>query len=194
MSTSPPGDTRAQFTELYQRDHRAVVAFVLRRLPDGDFTRAEDIAQDAFIAAWRNFSSVPKNPSEARAWLFSAARSWLLRDHRTQVRRGALAVRIASEADFTVAGHDDAVSTIIDLTLAWNSLSAADQEAIALTIWDGLTSAEAAKVVGITPSAFRFRLMRARRNLWQLLAPSNDAQAISTLPLYADAITSTSLN
>lgn len=61
-------------------------------------------------------------------------------------------------------GHEgDTVVALADLARAWNRLTAAHQEALSLTCWDGLTGAEAAIVLGISPVAYRIRLSRARR-------------------------------
>ena len=51
----------------------------------------------------------------------------------------------------------------------WKRLSAAEQEALALTVFDDLTSPQAALVLGITSTAYRLRLMRARRALTGLM-------------------------
>lgn len=48
---------------------------------------------------------------------------------------------------------------------AWRQLPTTHQEALALTAWDGLTAPQAAAVLGITPTAYRLRLSRARRAL-----------------------------
>jgi RNA polymerase sigma-70 factor (ECF subfamily) len=53
----------------------------------------------------------------------------------------------------------------VDLANAWNALTAAHQEALSLSVWEGLTGAQAARVLGISPVAFRIRLSRARRLL-----------------------------
>lgn len=162
-----------EFTDLYRQQHEAVLAFVLRRLPDGDMTRAEDITQDAFIAAWRNFSALPTNPNESRAWLFSAARNRLMQEHRTLARRGALAVRVANDAELESRCHAAGVDSLTDLSRAWHSLELKDQESLSLATWEGLTSKEAAQVLGITAQAFRVRLMWARRHLAQALESPN---------------------
>ena len=59
----------------------------------------------------------------------------------------------------------------VDLAAAWPRLSPVHQEAIALAVLDGLTGPEAALVLGISPTAFRLRLSRARRSLRRHLEP-----------------------
>ena len=163
-----------QFTELYQREHSSVLRFVLRRLPAADVTRAEDVTQDAFFTAWRNLEAVPQDHDQARAWLYSAARNGLLHERRSLARRGALAVRIADYMEHTVPSPAGGVETLTDLARAWRSLDANEQETIALTTWEGLTSAQAAQVLGITAAAYRIRLMRARNSLRKALEPTNN--------------------
>lgn len=157
------GATR--FTQLYVAEQPAVLRFVLRRLPAADVNRAEDITQETFITAWRNLAQLPDRDDEARAWLFSVARHRLLQEHRAIARRGALAVRIADHTESAASSHDDEVAYTQDLAAAWRRLPAADQEVLALTAWDGLTAAQAAKVLGISAGNYRIRLHRARAAL-----------------------------
>lgn len=59
----------------------------------------------------------------------------------------------------------DVTARRLDLATVWPTLSATDQEAISLAVWDGLSAPEAATVLGITATAFRLRISRARRSL-----------------------------
>ena len=52
------------------------------------------------------------------------------------------------------------------------SLSPLDREAVVLTAWFDLSSADAARALGITPAAFRMRSARARRRLRAALTPT----------------------
>src|SRR5581483_625306 len=51
------------------------------------------------------------------------------------------------------------------LRQALRSLSPLDREALLLTAWEDLTPTQAARALGINPTAFRVRLLRARRRL-----------------------------
>ena len=64
-----------------------------------------------------------------------------------------------------VLGVDGEATARVDLGRAWRLLSEPHQEALALAVWDGLTAAEAAAVLGISPVAYRLRLSRARKVL-----------------------------
>lgn len=177
-----------RFAALYRREHGDVLRFVARRAgPE----RAEDITHDAFLVAWRRLDELPAAPGDVRAWLFAVARGCLLNERRGISRGTALAVRIAESAETFVPGHDDAVGRRVDLATAWGNLDAAQQEVLALTAWDGLTSTEAGRVLGISGPAYRVRLLRARAALRRALdAPG--ALALTIPPsLATSAIAST---
>ena len=162
----------ARFTALYQREHSAVLRFVIRRLDSANLAHAEDIAQETFTTAWRNLEAIPQNDAEARAWLFAVARNTLLNDRRATVRRTALTVRIA---DFDTSpfapSHDDDVAASVDVTRAWRLLSAPEQEVLALATWEALPPDQAAKVLGVRPATYRKRLQRARAAFRKALNP-----------------------
>jgi RNA polymerase sigma-70 factor (ECF subfamily) len=59
---------------------------------------------------------------------------------------------------------------------ALRALSPADREALLLVAWEDLTPAQAARSLGINATAFRVRLLRARRRLQQKLADEHVAR------------------
>lgn len=105
---------------------------------------------------------MPAGRGDQRAWLFTTARNLMLRGNRDESRRRALAVRIAQGPSANPPGADAEASARVDLGRAWQLLSGRHQEALALTVWEGLTTLEAAAVLGISPVAYRLRLSRAR--------------------------------
>lgn len=165
------GAFRSVYTEVYPD----LLRFVQRRTAPA---QAEDVVAEVFLVVWRRLEDLPRSAGETRAWIFGVARNVLLNAHRSERRRDALGIRLA---DPTLqpppeAGTDRVISRV-DLTQAWRWLSARDQEAIALAVFEDLTSAQAAHVLGISPVAFRLRLSRARRALRQLLTHPRPATA-----------------
>lgn len=151
-----------RFRQVYQGTYDDLLRFVERRVHP---SHAEDVVADTFLVAWRRFDDLPVDIGATRAWLFGIARKSLLNDRRSDARRTALAVRIA-DATTPAPGMDpDFVAGRIDVARAWQRLTTDHQEVLALVAWDGLTSTEAATVLGISPVAFRLRLSRARRAL-----------------------------
>ncbi|GAA3519897.1 hypothetical protein GCM10022234_14420 [Aeromicrobium panaciterrae] len=93
------------------------------------------------------------------------ARKTVQNSRRGDERHGAVAVRLAEARPADAGRHPDLVAHRLDIAAAWPLLSASHQEAIALSALDGLSAPEAAVVLGISSTAFRLRLSRARRTL-----------------------------
>ncbi|MFT2816124.1 RNA polymerase sigma factor [Leifsonia sp. A12D58] len=162
---SPPGTvpTRQQrFSVLYDSAHADVLRFIRRR---ADFDVAEDLTHEAFLIAWRRFDDVPLTKDAARAWLFGVARNCLLNDHRSRERYAQLGVRIANSTRSTSNLNPDAVTLQLDLITAWHLLSNSQQEVLSLALWEELPAVAAGKALGISASAYRIRLHRARNAL-----------------------------
>jgi RNA polymerase sigma-70 factor (ECF subfamily) len=130
----------------------AVTAYARRRGsrdPDG-------IAAEAMTIAWRRLDEVPAD--DALPWLYGTARNLVL----AEARRSAPSLPAAADGE-----HVDQPPVELDPTLerALRELSQLDREALLLVAWEDLTPGQAAKALGITPVAFRVRLLRARRRL-----------------------------
>lgn len=168
-------ETQERFTRVYEAVYADLVRFVVRRAgPD----LAEDLAAEALTVAWRRIDDLPGDLDQARAWVFGIARRLLLAHHRTS--RGAFPVALGA---VSVAGHEDTVAVVTDLVRAWHLLSARHQEALALTVWEDLSGAQAAEVLGISPVAYRIRLSRARTSLRALLDHQSPATASDVVTL-----------
>lgn len=182
-------DPRAEFTRAYEESYLDVLRFVRRRVGDDG---ADDVVADVFTVAWRRWASAP---ADLRPWLFGIAHKVLAQDRRTRRRRIELQLRVAREPMPSGDETPLSVDAALDLQAAWAQLSDRDREAIALVAWDGLTGAQAAKVLGCTRSTFAVRLSRARRRLRAGLeangAPRPDrgvAAAGRSLPLTAEPV------
>lgn len=173
-------DRELRFREMYARTCDDVLRFARRRVHP---SHAEDVAAEVYLVAWRRLEDAPRLPGPQRAWLFGIARRCLLNTYRADGRREALAVRLATVGERThetLTDHPESVHQRVDLARAWHRLGAEDQEVIALTVFDDLTSPEAARVLGITPPAYRVRLMRARRRLREHLDPTDRPAELTT--------------
>lgn len=158
-----PIDTEAQFTDVYRAHYEDVLRFVRRRAHP---MNVDDIVGETFLAAWRRRRELPDDP---RPWLFGTARKVMLNANRGMRRHTALAVRVQQAAE--TGGHTRAadpaalVDGRMDLAAAWQSLAPADQEVLALHVWEQLSAKDAAKVLGCTRAAYAMRLTRAKRRL-----------------------------
>ncbi|HEX6390963.1 MAG TPA: sigma-70 family RNA polymerase sigma factor [Solirubrobacteraceae bacterium] len=151
-----------RFQALYADARVDVLRFVQRRVHP---SHAEDVVADAFLVVWRRLDDAPARHGDLRAWLFGIARNCLLNALRGQGRGEALAVRLAEAVPAPDGFDPELVALRIDLAAAWRTLSAGEQEVLALAVFEQLDSTRAARVLGITAVAYRLRLMRARRAL-----------------------------
>jgi RNA polymerase sigma factor (sigma-70 family) len=169
-------EARAFLTRLWVDHHEDVVRFVARRAsPDV----VDDVVSETYLVAWRRVDDVP---TDARPWLFGVARNVLATQVRTHGRWRALGVRLEQQPSAEHEGADDAAVERADLRRAWELLDPADREVIALVAWDGLTTTQAASVLGCRPSTFSVRLTRARKRLLAFSeVPSGTADVLRNL-------------
>ena len=165
-----PEGAEERFHALYADVHVDLLRFVSRRLPSEAVSSAEDVVADALLIAWRRFDDAPRRLEAQRAWVFGIARNRLLTTHRGSSRARALTVRLADRTAPTSSTPHDGLVATLDLAAAWHRLSPAEQEVLALAVFEELTSAQAAVVLGTTATGYRLRLMRARRVLRSHLA------------------------
>lgn len=175
LAASARGD-HAAFNELVLR-HQAVVFRVARRVTTSD-AAAEDALQETFIAAFKHAGEF-RGQGTVRAWLLSIAHRSGLRSLRRRVGEperfetldelGAAAGWGASDT----SSHDDDRRAALDTALA--SLSAEDRAIIVLRDLEDLSTAEAAAALGLTSSASKVRLHRARLRLMAALRETGGA-------------------
>ncbi len=133
--------------------HLGAVTAYARRRGSRD---AEAIAAEAMTIAWRRLADVPED--DPRPWLFVTARNLLL----AEARRSVPAAGAPAEGTQPAPELHELDAT---LDAALRSLRPTDREALLLVAWEELTPAQAAQALGINPTAFRVRLLRARRRL-----------------------------
>lgn len=156
-------DRADAFRSLYESAYGDLLRFVQRRT---EATSAEDVVAEAFLVVWRRFAEAPSSEDDARAWVFGITRNLLLNARRGEQRRQSLGVRLADlSPDLFSVCHADLVGSRIDLSRAWVLLSEVHQETLGLAVFENMAAPQAAKVLGISPVAFRLRLTRARRAL-----------------------------
>ena len=162
-------DGEERYTDAFEANSADLLAFCERRLgADG-----ADALADAMVAAWRNVSSMPRDPSQARMWLFTVTRGAVQNAARGRRRRMALADRLRRlrHEAFTELAYQ------VDLHAEVRaSLSDDDAELLRLVYWEGFTITEAAQIVGMKPATARTRHARAKDRLRVSLRAVDDAQ------------------
>jgi RNA polymerase sigma-70 factor, ECF subfamily len=141
---------------LFRTHYPAVLAYARRRAPR---SVADDVAAETFTIAWRRADAIPDEPLP---WLLGVARRVLATQRRSQARRLRLQQRLRT-ADASSSGEPSELEGRLGQALA--ALSERDREAILLIAWEGLTTKQAASVLGVTATGLGVRLHRARRRL-----------------------------
>jgi RNA polymerase sigma factor (sigma-70 family) len=143
---------------VFREEADRLAAAVMRIL--GDFDAAEEIVQDALLAAWQQWpiDGVPDRPG---AWLWTVARrraiDVLRRDVRYRERAAAVSFPIRQ------ADEDDRLMLIF--TCCHPALSREAQVALTLRTVCGLGTAEIARAFLVSETAIIQRLTRARRKM-----------------------------
>jgi RNA polymerase sigma factor (sigma-70 family) len=157
----------AQPETLYRKYAGSVFRYALRRgCPKAD---AEDVVVETFVSCWRRLAELPEEPLP---WIIATARGVLANERRAEIRRKALSQRIAQAegtAEAPTPEEHQPSPEEKNLLLALSELSPKDREALLLVEWDGLSTAEAAAVLGSSCQAVRHRLSRSRRLLREKL-------------------------
>ncbi|WP_037763022.1 RNA polymerase sigma factor [Streptomyces sp. 142MFCol3.1] len=156
--------TQAQrFRDVYEECYPRVLAYATSQV--GRHV-GEDITSETFTVAWRRRGELP---DPALPWLLGVARNLVRELRRRDSHQYALASREAQR--IATAGRDEATDVATDLAdreaalQALASLSDADRELLTLIAWHGLTTKDAARVLGCTTATLTVRLHRARRRL-----------------------------
>lgn len=161
-------DPAAAFARAYRLLAPQVRGYARRQVPDG---LAEDVVSETFIVVWRRWADAPKLPEELRPWVFGVARNKILHVREQDGRSARSFARVAAMEPTRALpgdpGDDLAAADRAHRLLA--QLPPAEEEAMTLTIWVGLTPSEAAEVLGCSVTALTSRLSRARARLSTLL-------------------------
>ena len=159
MRGEPGHDDRsARFEDIYTGRYQEIAGYVRRRVAPHE---ADDVVAQVFATAWRRLDQVPAHP-EDRLWLFGVARRCVADHDRSQRRRLRLGIRLTSDAMTNGVSPVASDPRCEQVLTAMNALRPADREALQLVLWDELTHAEAAALLGCSVNAFELRYRRAR--------------------------------
>ena len=124
--------------------------------------------QETFVAIWRKPQSY-RGTGEVAAWIWGIAIRRLI----DRLRRRTLPVRLfGNERDFEPSAEEQVLLGVQygDLAGAIQILSPELRAVVQATVLDGLTTREAARLLGIPPGTVKTRMMRARAQLREALA------------------------
>ena len=164
------GDVTA-FSALVRKYQKSVHALAWRKL--GDFHIAEDITQDTFLKAYQRLSTL-KEPQRFSSWLYVIAangcKAWLRKKHlltqslegtsNAQLEKATYSGYVVEENERIVA---EAQHEVVKKLLA--KLQESERTVITLYYLGGMTYEEISEFLGVSVSAIKNRLYRARQRL-----------------------------
>jgi RNA polymerase sigma-70 factor (ECF subfamily) len=176
VDAAAAGDREA-FDELVRRYQRQVLNLVQATMGGG--ADADDLAQEAFVRAWRGLRRF-RGESTFRTWLYGLTVN-VVRTHygkRTRFRRRFWTGGGSGEADrdpldraVVDAGIEDALLMRDAIDRALAALPADLREAVTLRDVQGLEYREIAEVLGVPVGTVESRIFRARQKLKPVLEP-----------------------
>lgn len=180
--TAPPSDAdllvliaagdRAAFEAFYRR-YAAWLALRLRyRCPDDALV--DDVVQETFLSLWRGAARFRQQPAgDVAGWLWRIGSRRLVDSLRRQGSGHRLTRLLARLRSRDESSAEDQVLLRVeygDLAGAIARLSPELRAVLQATVLDGLSTREAAVLLGIPAGTVKTRAMRARRQLRQELA------------------------
>ncbi|NLF03851.1 MAG: sigma-70 family RNA polymerase sigma factor [Actinomycetales bacterium] len=171
--TSADGE---RLNQLIERAGPDVLAYFERRVRDRE--DAADLLGETLLVAWRRADVVPRDPVQARMWLFGVARGVLSNHARGVRRRLRLADSLRSQLELAAreAAREAPGGAARDAVVeAVEALPVELAELVRLVHWDGFSLTEAAELMGVGSSTARSRYARAR----ELLREALDAGPLS---------------
>jgi RNA polymerase sigma-70 factor (ECF subfamily) len=169
-------DARRAIDAVWRIESARLIAGLARMT--GDVGIAEDLAQDALVAALEQWprSGVPDNPG---AWLMTTAKNRAI----DRLRRGEMAARkeeelgreveLRAQPDLAAAADDEIEDDLLSLifTACHPVLSTEARVALTLRLVGSLTTAEIARAFLAKESTVAQRIVRAKRTLAEARVP-----------------------
>lgn len=166
---------RDQFRVLVERHEAGVWGLIRAMRPQG--ADREDLAQEAFLAAFLHLETFDAGRGSFRTWLFAIARNAC-----RNARRGAghATADVLERIDETTPAHLAAeAESFRRLDAALDALPEEQRLIFVLTELQGMSHAEAAEVANIPVGTVKSRLFRAKEWLREALGERQPARSVA---------------
>ncbi|MET0449590.1 MAG: sigma-70 family RNA polymerase sigma factor [Aeromicrobium sp.] len=170
-----------EFGEVYARLREPIFRYAAGRLSP---EQAKDVVSETFEVVWRKRAESPADRSEWPAWIVGIARKKVLQEIDRVARKhhdGRFIADQTAVADTVVtADVADIVTTSDTGRWIWNQLTPGERELLDLAFIDRIDRDQAARILGISPTAYATRLTRLRQRITRLDAESAGTPTIET--------------
>lgn len=164
------GGDRAAFQLLVLRHEGRLRAFLSRAA--GSEADGDDLAQEAFVRAWRRAGDYRGQGSYA-AWVMGIGWRLFLDQRRTAKRREGLAAQ--DEDAVTSSNPHGATDAAIDADRLLAGLSANERAALTLCFGHGWSHGEAAEIMGVPLGTLKSLVLRGRAKAQKLIGEGGAA-------------------
>lgn len=156
---------------LYDRYLPKIYAYLYHRTHHRE--TAEDLTSDVFLRALAKLGGFNASAGTFGAWLYRIAHNRLV-DHYRAFRSTTDIEDVwdALRADVDIPRDADAKAALAQVEAAVRALPAAQREVVLLRVWDGLSHAEIAAMLGKNESAVKTAYSRGVASLKAVLGPS----------------------
>lgn len=158
-------DDRRAFEQLLRR-HQGMVRAQLRRLVQGDAARADDLAQETFLLAWRKLHQF-RGEARFSTWLYRIAYSCFLQAHRKQP---LVLDEAGADAAHQMPPPSRAIDLRLDIERAMRLLSRDEQIVLTHCVLLELSHDEAAYALSMPLGTVKSHVTRGKTKLRALLA------------------------
>lgn len=164
---------RGALRVLYERHAPWLVLRLQRRCADPGVV--EEVVQDTFVAVWQR-PGAWRGQGEVAAWLWGIGVRRLIDQLRRRGVRERILDRSAAPHPARIGAQASAEEQVLlgvehgNLASALDRLSPELRAVVQATILDGLTTREAACLLGIPAGTVKTRMMRAKQQLREALA------------------------
>jgi len=152
-----------EFSATYRLFLPHISKYLTRRVPTSE---VEDLASQVFEIAWKKRNQAPQGFE--LAWLYRIA-GFVVANHRRSESTKSKFLLALRPPDSAPSAEDIALSDL-GLSQAWAKLTVLERQVIALSSFEGLDNAMAAKVLEISTNAYALRLSKAKSRLRLLLS------------------------
>ena len=177
VARAKKGDTHA-FSELARRHEHTVYNLCLRFMRDA--VLAEDMAQEAFLKAFRSLGGFRGNAAFS-TWMYRVTCSVCLTELAKRKRRGEVTLSPMHDVFDGEAAAPGASDTAEVIRACVAKLPPRYAKAITLYYFDELPYEEAAEVLGVSQGTLKTWMHRARRKLRSIVEKELSAHGRETI-------------